>query len=53
MPIFSFPNRKLSPKVSEIIKKEVEKARYDKDTDPMYQSHVKKIEKILKKRWWQ
>lgn len=47
--MFSFPNSKLSPKVSEIIKREVEKARYDKETDPMYQSHVRKIEKILKK----
>lgn len=46
---FSYPDQKLREKLGEIIKKEVEKARFDKEKDPFYQDHIKWIKEIMRK----
>ena len=51
MPNFSFPDKKTRENLGPIIKKEVERARFDKDSDPMYLDHIKKIQKVLKKHF--
>ena len=52
MPMFSLPNKKLSEILAPILKKELEKRKYIKEEDPVYQDHVKKVQKILTKRFW-
>ena len=49
LPMFSLPNRKLSEELAPILKKELEKRKYIKEDDPVYQDHVKKVKKIPKK----
>jgi len=49
---FSFPDKKTRENLGPIIKKEVERARFDKEGDPMYQDHVKKVQKFIKSRFW-
>lgn len=54
MPMFSFPDKKLRENLGPIIKSELEKGKYKKEEDPVYLVHVKKVQKVLKKRffWW-
>jgi len=51
MPEFYFPDKKTRENLGPIIKKEAERARFDKDSDPMHLDHVKKVQKVLKKHF--
>lgn len=51
LPMFSFPNKKLREKLGSLIKREVQKAKYNKDEDPVFQEHVKKVQEIKKKHF--
>lgn len=50
--MFSLPNKKLSEKLATILKQNRDLWKYNKEEDPVYLEHVKKVRKILKKRFW-
>lgn len=46
-----FPDEKVKLNLGPAIKRAVERARYDKEKDPVYLEHVEKVQKVIKERF--